>query len=358
MTGRRAFLGGLVTASLLPTRSWADAGSPDYLAAAKRQNGDFVLCGLTHGGVELFALPLPARGHAAAAHPTRPEAVAFARRPGTFAIVVDCTTGQIIARLDAPPGRHFYGHGAFSANGDHLFTTENDYETGQGRIGVWQRSSGYRRVNEFPSGGIGPHELKLMPDGATLVIANGGIHTHPDQKREKLNFDDMRPNLSYMGTDGASVDRVELESALFQNSIRHLDVAENGTVAFALQSQNANADPTPLLGLHRIGAPAELLTAPDPIQMQLKGYAGSVAFSGDEKSVAITSPRGGVAHIYDVKSGTLSGRISQPDVCGISARRRGFILTDGRGKISHLSNKHRFVKTHADRSWDNHLIAL
>ena len=127
MPSRRGFLAGLAAATLAPQPSWADAGSPAYLAAARGEDGSFVLYGLDGSGHRVFAVPLPSRGHAAAAHPSRPEAVAFARRPGTFALVIDCRSGgRLIARLAAPKGRHFFGHGAFSSDGTLLYTSEND----------------------------------------------------------------------------------------------------------------------------------------------------------------------------------------------------------------------------------------
>ena len=125
--GRRQFLGGIFAAGLMPVPTWADAGSPAFLSAAAKPDGGFVLCGIGAGLDIRFEIPLPARGHAAAAHPNRPEAVAFARRPGTFAVVIDCATGAQKAMLTAPEGRHFYGHGAFSSDGGLLYTTENDY---------------------------------------------------------------------------------------------------------------------------------------------------------------------------------------------------------------------------------------
>lgn len=42
-------------------------------------------------------------------------------------------------------------------------------------IGVWKTEAGYTRCDEFPSGGIGPHDLRLMPDSGTLVVANGAL---------------------------------------------------------------------------------------------------------------------------------------------------------------------------------------
>ena len=174
---------------------WAAAGSPVYLAAARDPSGDYALFGLDGTGHDIFRIPLPDRGHAAAAHPTAPEAVAFARRPGRFALVIDCVKGRVAHRLDAPEGRHFYGHGAFLQGGAILATSENEIDTGKGRIGLWSRAKGYARIGEIASGGVGPHEIRRWAEDV-LVVANGGIRTHPDSDREKLNIDDMRPNLS------------------------------------------------------------------------------------------------------------------------------------------------------------------
>ena len=129
MASRRSFIAGMLAAGLVPKPTWAEAGNPAFLSAAMKPDGSHVLCGLSEYGAITFEIALPDRGHAAAAHPTLPEAVAFARRPGTYAIVLDCRNGQTKARLDAPAGRHFYGHGTFSENGDLLFTTENDFDT-------------------------------------------------------------------------------------------------------------------------------------------------------------------------------------------------------------------------------------
>ena len=89
MATRRGFLAGLLATGALPRLGWAEVGHPAYLAAAKTADGGFALHGLSGRGVSLFHLALPSRGHAATAHPTRAEAVAFARRPGTFALVID-----------------------------------------------------------------------------------------------------------------------------------------------------------------------------------------------------------------------------------------------------------------------------
>ena len=152
MATRRGFLAGLLAAGMAPRATWAGLGSPAFLSAGKAPDGSYLLAGLNAGGEILFRLPLPARGHAAAAHPHRAEAVAFARRPGRFADVIDCRDGGVRTRITPPDGHHFYGHGCFSPDGTRLFTTENDFENARGIIGVWEASAtGYRRIGHFAS---------------------------------------------------------------------------------------------------------------------------------------------------------------------------------------------------------------
>ena len=208
MTSRRGFIAGLLATGLAPAPSWADLGGPAFLAAAKDPGGRYLLAGLSETGALRFTCPLPGRGHAAAAHPHRPEAVAFARRPGRFTDVIDCRDGTHLARLEPPQGHHFYGHGLFSRAGSRLFTTENDYENTRGVIGIWEVTQGYRRIGSFASGGIGPHDMLLRhsQDGDQLAIANGGIETHPDSGRAKLNLPQMRPNLSLLSLEGEVLD--------------------------------------------------------------------------------------------------------------------------------------------------------
>ena len=358
MTTRRGFLVSALAAGLMPKPSWADVGNPAYVAAALVPDGSFHLFGLDAQGAEVFHVPLPGRGHAAAAHPHRPEAVAFARRPGTFAIVVDCSTGKIRATLDAPVGRHFYGHGAFSADGTRLFTTENDYDAGEGRIGVWDVADGYRRIGEFASGGVGPHEILLMPDSDTLVIANGGIETHPDSGRVKLNLPMMRPNLSYVATTGALLEMVEREPEQHMYSIRHLALSDDGLVAFAMQWEGDGPAYHPLLALHRQGGEVQLLRAPEQEHLDMQGYGASVAFSGDGSLVAITSSRGGQVQVFDAVSGEYLASHYADDLSGVGRADDGFLLTAGTGVVSRLTGAKFSPVRQFGRNWDNHLVRI
>ena len=301
-----------------------------------------------------FQIPLPARGHAAAAHPTRPEAVAFARRPGTFAVVLDCATGGIKATLEAPQGRHFYGHGTFSQDGNWLFTTENDYAAGRGCVG--DVASGYGRAGDFDSGGIGPHDIRRLPGTDMLVIANGGIDTHPDSGRTKLNIPTMRPNLAYI-KDGRLAEIAELPRELHKNSIRHLAVSPAGDVAFGMQWQGERAVDV-LVGRHRRGGPLKMMKASSEQIHALNGYIGSVAYSNDGQSIAATAPRGGLFHRYDVRTAQLRDATILTDVCGVAAHGDGFTISSGTGVLRHFANRQRNASAQTDLMWDNHLVAL
>lgn len=356
-TNRRSFLGGLLAASTIPGLSWADAGSPAYLAAAREPDGNFAIFGLSGKGRDVFRIPLPARGHAACAHPTAPEAVAFGRRPGTYALVIDCVNGTVRTRLQAPAGRNFNGHGTFLGDSDTLCTSENDIENGRGVIGLWSRKAGYRRTGEIPSGGIGPHDLKRLPQSDVLVVANGGILTHPDTGREKLNLKTMRPNLAYVDRDNGVLEQLELDIDLHQNSIRHLDIHADGTVAFAMQWQGDNSEVMPLLGRHRRGQAAQILQAPLGLQLALQGYAGSVSYNRTGDTLAITSPRGGQVHFYGANGGFL-GRWKRPDVCGLQAKGRGFLASDGNGALHRITPEDSEALIIVPRAWDNHIVAI
>ncbi|WP_210200548.1 DUF1513 domain-containing protein [Cohaesibacter celericrescens] len=368
MHNRRSFLAGLFALGLCPSVTWADAGSPAFLSAARNPDGKYALFGLSDKGGIIFEIPLPGRGHAAAAHPQRPEAVAFARRPGNFALVIDCISGKTRAVLDAPSGRHFYGHGAFSADGTRLFTSENDFENAQGIIGVWAVGETYQRLGEFHSGAIGPHELKLLPDGKHLVIANGGIETHPDSGRTKLNIATMQPSLAYVRLDGTQVDELILPQTMHKNSIRHLSVGSDGTVAFAMQWQGDINQSPALLGLHTMGGTSQLLKAPTDAHRALQGYIGSVALLSGQNRLAATSPRGGMMQIFDTGSGDYVETILEPDVCGVAIHDAQFVRTSGQGVVS-CSQLREQDKRQADGSaqnwrqthicqWDNHLVPI
>lgn len=348
MPSRRALLAGLV-ATALPRPSWAEVGAPRWLACAQEPDRGHALFGLREDGTDAFRLPLPARGHAGAAHPRRAEAVVFARRPGRFALVIDCRDGRRLHHLAPPEGMQFNGHGAFDAAGDLLVTVEQRADDSEGFLGLWDAR--YRRLGQVPTAGLGPHEVLRLP-GDVFAVANGGIATDPED-RTKLNLPEMAPSLAYL-QDGVLRETVTLPADLHQASIRHL-ACQGGTLAMALQWEGPADRLVPLLALHRRGEPPRLASAPAPEQALMQGYAGSVAISGDE--VAITSPRGGRMHRF-APDGAFLGATLRADICGLAPCPGGFLTTDGLGGVLRIRDGVAQPLALAPRAWDNHLVTL
>lgn len=351
---RRSFLRAGIVAGVagLAAPGWAATGAK-YLTAANKNGQDTFLLGLDDNGSVVFAIPVPSRGHAAAAHPRLPEAVAFARRPGTYAMVVDCLSGQQVAVLNSPEGRHFYGHGAFTDDGAYLLTTENDFDGPDGRLGVWDVAAGYLRVDDIPSGGLGPHEIIRLASGG-FAVANGGIQTHPDYGRSKLNLPDMQTNLALLTRDG----RVEqvIDGPLRQNSIRHIASDGADRVVAALQWQGPPGEVVPLLAEFSADG---LRYLDHPETARLKHYAGSIAISRDGARIAVTGPKGGHMLLFDGLTGAPIEGIALDLASGVIPRgESGFAITCAKG-LAHLDGA-EITHNPVSGGWqfDNHLIAI
>jgi uncharacterized protein len=356
-----------LVAGLLAAPDMALAAPSGRFASARfdASGASVALVGLD--GRELGSQPLPTRGHGLALSPDGRTLVVVARRPDRWAFVFTVDGLAPLARLDLPTGRHFYGHGCFSADGTRFYTTENDTDGGDGLIGIWDATRGFARIAERRSGGVGPHDIALMPDGRHIIVANGGIRTQPETGRDILNRDTMHPNLALLALDHDEVIAVAaLGADLRLSSIRHLAVAPDGEVVFGCQFEG-DKDVMPLLvGAWRPakGASAPTLwDMPDPALSRLSDYVGSVALDASGRIAAATSPRGGAAAFFERASGRFLGLASLPDVCGVaSPAGETFLLSSGLAGVRQSGAPD--VKTPltdlgpklADYAWDNHML--
>ena len=351
---RRQVLAGALTAIALGAAGtvWSGAGRRIYSAASDQANRHFLCC-WAEGHLQ-FKVPSPGRGHDVLLNPLTRSALYFARRPGNWLTVLDANTGALQARIASPAGRHFYGHGTLVNNNALLLTSENDYARGgEGLIGIYNCRDGYRRVGEFASGGIGPHQLATLPDDKTVVVANGGILTLPGSNRDKLNLETMQPNLSYIDSrDGKLLG--QWQPPHHQLSLRHLDVSSGGEVVVGAQFEG---DPTltlPLLFRHRGEDHLQALTATDPVWRQHHNYIASVACAGD--AVIATSPRGGCISLW--RNGEFQTVQALNDVAGAAfdSKTGTFLTSNGRGQLVQLDQQGLSLTGRvAELRWDNHM---
>lgn len=354
---RRTVLAGIAALGFTPLCRFAHAdGIPAFVACRRETDGRYTACVFDPDGRVLFSEPLERRGHDATISPDRSTAVIFARRPDRFAMVLDLVNRKRVLVFTPPEDRHFYGHGFFSADGRTLFATENDFDGERGVLGLYDATDGYRRIGEFDAGGIGPHQAMLMSDGRTIAIANGGLATHPDFPRMKLNLATMEPCLAYVDAQtGDLIDRAVLPASYHQMSIRHLTEAGDGSIWFGGQYEGPLTDQVELVGSHARGRDVALVAADDGVYRSMNHYIGAMATSLDGQRVASTSPRGGSMTVFDIATRQVVEQRVVPDTCGLTAYGSGFVYSDGRG---HLWRDGALVREDRGIAWDNHITTV
>ncbi len=339
----------------------ADEGpaAGDLIAACRRPDGTYSVVVLSLDGTISRELPLEGRGHDIALDRASGQAVVFARRPGSFALAFDIHGRREPALFTTPANRHFYGHGAFSRDGRLLYATEHDNETRDGRIGVYDATGGYRRIGEFPTYGIGPHEAILLSDGKTLAVANGGIETHIETGREKLNLDSMQPSLAFVdSTTGRLISQHMQGAGLHKLSIRHLAQDARGAVWFGCQWEGADAETPELVGCAGIDQALRIIEPSKPMGATLAGYIGAVALSGDGRLLAASAPRAGRIVYIDTERFAVVGETHLLDSCGVTgASPAGFAMSSGMGvlQMDRPDHTHLTTTTFPGRAFDNHL---
>lgn len=293
------------------------------------------------------------------------DVIVMGRRPSEKFWVLEAATGQVQAVISASKNRHFYGHACYSLDGKWLYVTENDTVSLVGKIGLYDTDEGYKKIAEFDSHGIGPHELIMHPDDKTLVIANGGIKTE-QASREELNLDTMRPSLVYLDRyDGTLLEQIEPEHN--QMSVRHLAMHDDGTVMIGIQFQGEKHINVPLVLTHKRGdTDFRSLNMPNNQWQCFHQYIASVAVDSKRHQLCVTTPIGGCAAIFDLHTRALIETVNLPDCAGaaVTADRSGFIVSDGQGQLTSLctindSAERVLVDSQRHRmSFDNHLQAL
>lgn len=359
-------LAGLAAAGALPggcPQALARAGHALYLSARADREGRYFASGFDATGAKLFDLPIPARGHGAAVSPDGRQSVFFGRRPGRFALVVDVATGTVSDTIPAIEDRAFAGHGLFVKGGRLLLATEIDYAGERGLIGLYDAANSYRRIGEWQTGGLDPHDLRLLPDGRTVIVANGGILTHPEVPRMKLNLDTMDSSVAYIDlNDGTLIEQRRLPGEFLQLSLRHMAVTAAGETVIAMQYEGPSSDLVPLVGLARPGREIELLDMPAAAWSRLRNYCGSAAVDAGGAILGVTSPRGGRALFWEAATRRPLQPLDLADGCGLAAAPAPgrFIVSNGLGALVEydpLNGRARALDSgFAGARWDNHIF--
>ncbi len=321
-----------------------------YASGLRTANGSFAVATVSERGEIIDQVALPARAHGMAFSPATGRAVAFARRPGTYAMIFDVTGKAEPIVIAAADNRHFYGHGAFSPDGRILYASENDFDANRGMIGLYDASNRFARIGEYETYGVGPHDMTVSDDGRMLIVANGGIETHPDFGRTKLNLNSMQPSLTLIDAkSGALIEKHALPPQWDQVSTRHVDIDDSGRIWFACQYEGHRNDLPPLVGSFAKGEDLRFVDLPDETTRRLANYVGAIAVNRKDGLVGVTSPKGGTSVTIDIATGRVLREDVVAEAAGIAPAKSGFAVSSYEGD---------FLGTRSDVAWDQHIIRI
>ncbi|KKD00702.1 DUF1513 domain-containing protein [Photobacterium halotolerans] len=317
------------------------------IGCSRTPDGRYAVVVADAHGRPIHQIALPERGHGVAIQPGGALAVAFARRPGAYMQAFYPATGEMLPLRRADQNRHYYGHGAFSADGRYLFATEGVSTTSEGVIGVYDTTAGLQKVAEYTGFGIGPHEV-VLADPDTLAIGVGGVHT---LGREPFNLDTMQPALVYLDIQSGQV----VEKAVLSDkrlSIRHLAVTDTGDIACGQQYRGLPDQAAPLVHLHTRGSELRPLLADEEDWMRFNHYIASIA-SLDGYLLA-TSPRGNCYGIWREATGALVDLQPLTDASGVAVSQGQWLVGSGAGKILTRTPLQPGRIDQSAVMWDNH----
>ncbi|MBQ4847255.1 DUF1513 domain-containing protein [Pseudoalteromonas sp. MMG005] len=366
LDGRRKFcknmlsIGAAASAAVLIS-GCAFSETSQFASAFTDLSGRHFIGWFDHNGNMLGRVEIPERAHDLTYCGKNKTLFAFSRRPGNKLYVIDINAGAIKKQLLSSVGQHFYGHGVLTESGDFLYTTENrfdkSYQAYEGVI-VVRNTTTYAIEAEFLSGGVGPHQLALMNQGNTIVVANGGIHTHPASPRTKLNIESMKPNISYLDTVSGKL-MGSFSPPNNQLSTRHLCVSNDDKVYIGCQYQGAKHHIQPLIFSHKLSDESELEALNTELNTWrvFNQYTASLAIDPMNKRLAVTSPRGGVISYWDIQTDSLLEVTKQRDCAGIASSNGQFMGSTGRGDLILQDQRNVRLKKH-QLKWDNHMIHM
>lgn len=314
------------------------AGHPALLPGGPRAVGDLILGGgsfadLADGRTQRYVFAsvdfsgrrvgLVATGflpHGVAIDPLNPHRVVTFEKIGPGCCEIDLAEGARTREISPTDDRWFYGHGAFSADGKLLYSTETVNSKGRGVIGVRDASS-LDYLGEFPTHGENPHDCHLIEDGKVLVVTNGGGPLGTPQ----------RGCVTYVDVGSQRLlEKREIEDERFNAG--HFCLSKAGTLVVVSAPRKGLTDKELGAVSMRRGKDAlRTMTDPDGVASRMMGEALSVEVHEPAGIAAVTHPLGTMVTFWSLDRLEFVKAIELPRVRGLTLTRDGryFVVSYG-----------------------------
>ena len=323
-------------------------------------NENYYLAIFNNKGSEVSKVKLPFRAHDSIVLSDLRKLIIISRRPENKFFVFDLKKLIISDTIMAPTGRHFYGHGVYSEETKLLYLTENNYkypDERSGSIGIYSPYKNFKRVGELPSYGIGPHELKV-DNNSNLVVANGGVLTHPDYPRVKLNITNIESNIALINKKSGLLKKtIKLPKKYKELSIRHIDIDLNKNIYAGCQIYNRKSKGFLSTIFKCSKRNIEFFKFPKVFQ-GINNYIGTVKFLGKENFVIASFPRSGKVMVWENRNLNLVSYLNHYDACGLAINpyTEEPLISSGKGNIFSIDKEN--IISNKKYNFDNHFLAL
>ncbi len=334
---RRRWLGGLAAGAALaacrraapaPTRLGTIIGGGAYGTSDRPTVARHALSlvDLDRGGVVEIDVTFTVHGFAP--DPTRPRRAVCFEKQGPGGCEVDLVAGTVTRPIAPTPGRAFYGHGVFAADGRLIYAVETERATERGVI-VVRDGATLAVVGEFPSYGANPHDCVWLDGGATLVITNGGAATGDGEAAPSVVLVDAATQ--------ALRERLFIPEPAWNAG--HVAVSPAGDVV-AVSAPRTGRSPKDLGGVS-IGARGRGLiavTAPAAVTGALVGESLSVALDPARGVVGVTTPSAGRLTFWDLATRALRADLALPVARGLTRTLDGsaFVVAHSGGQLDRI----------------------
>lgn len=248
--------------------------------------------------------------HGVTFRPGGADLVAFEKKgPGAAWI-----RGRDVTPIAATAGRHFYGHGAWKADGTALFSVESDIGGGPGAL-VVRDPTDLRPIGELATHGLSPHDCQLVGDDVLAVTNGGGTAEGP------------RGNLAFVEIgSGRLLDRHDVPDDRFNAG--HLWLGPEGRMIVVSAPRDGLPTPAMQRGAVSFGRRGTALTVAEPakaVRRRMIGESLSVVVANGRAFV--TNPEGDVVTVWE--DGNLVATLDIPKPRGLAVSRDGSIVLVG-----------------------------
>lgn len=259
--------------------------------------------------------------HGVHRNPQNISTMALFEKRGPGACEFDLQTQQVIRDIPCRKGHYFYGHGAYTIDGKLLLSTETKLDNLDGYIGIRDTKT-LDYLGEFPSYGKEPHECKLIDNGKTLIVTNGGGA-----------FIGEPPSITYIDVASQKLlEKIELSNKSFNAG--HLAVDQDGDLIVISAPRSGLAkDQLGGVSIRPRGKKQKLesIFSPQAITSKMYGEALSVVIAEKQQMAAVTHPTANLVTFWSLRDRRLLKTLSLENPRGIelTQNERFFLISYG-----------------------------